>query len=81
MLFRSFVQPQDPLVSPNFVEETALKRSRDVEPDVDVYLENLYTESVQKCIAWVMSHPTWRLSTQTQSSSSRPSATPRARLR
>jgi organic radical activating enzyme len=60
-----FVQPQDPIVSPNFVEETALKRTKEVTADVDDYLDTLFTKAVQKCTAWVIAHPNWRVSLQT----------------
>lgn len=59
-----FVQPQDPIVSPNFVEETSLKRTRPIEDDQLALLEKQFDLSVQKCIAWVLAYPKWRLSLQ-----------------
>lgn len=61
-----FVQPQDPLVAPNLVEETALKR-KIAEPgaEVEAYLDQVFEASCAKCTAWVLANPTWRLSLQT----------------
>lgn len=59
-----YVQPQDPLVSGNFVEQTALKRSVDVDADAEEQLELRLRRNLQLCITWVMAHPRWRLSMQ-----------------
>lgn len=59
-----FVQPQDPIVSPDLVAASALVRSGEVAPDVDAYLEGLFEAAQQQCIAWVMANPTWRLASQ-----------------
>jgi len=56
-----FVQPQDPLVSPDFVEQTYLKRSvADVSPE----LARVFRNHLEQCFAWVRAHPRWRLSAQ-----------------
>jgi organic radical activating enzyme len=55
-----FVQPQDPLVTPSFVEQTYLKRSVDAPPA----LAATFRAHLQQCIDWVASHPRWRLSVQ-----------------
>lgn len=59
-----FVQPQDPLVSPDFVEQTALKRTVDTDEETDAALDAQFSRSLQRCIVHVLSHPKWRLSTQ-----------------
>lgn len=62
---RLFVQPMDPLVDPSFVEETALKRTKDVEPNVEAELDARFNRHLQQCIAQVMRDPSWSLSSQT----------------
>ena len=64
-----FVQPQDPIVAPDFVEESHLKKSDRVRERLDeahaLALEQQYELAVKQCVSWVLGHPTWRLSVQT----------------
>lgn len=67
-----YVQPQDPIIDPSFVEESLLKRSREVPDDVGDVLDAQYKASLGHCIAWVMANPRWRLSTQMHKTISMP---------
>lgn len=59
-----FVQPQDPLVDPAFVSETALLRVKGVEEEREAELEAQLRKNIQRCIKHVMRRPQWRLSFQ-----------------
>ena len=59
-----YVQPQDPIVSPDFVSESLLVHSKPIEEEQAALLAHLYNTSVQQCIAWVLAHPRWRMSVQ-----------------
>lgn len=62
---RLFVQPQDPLVDPTLVQETALVRTKALEEEPAQELDEQYKKNVERCLAWVMSNPRWSLSVQT----------------
>lgn len=60
-----YVQPQDPIVAPNVVEETLLRRNAEVEADHEEMLTTIFQRHLKRCIDWVHAHPNWRLSLQT----------------
>jgi len=60
-----FVQPMDPLVDPSFVEQTALKRTKEVDTDIEERLDAQWKANLQQCIRQVLKDPRWRLSLQT----------------
>lgn len=62
---RLFVQPQDPLVVPTQVEETALKRKLPIASKHSQVLAARYHYNLRWCIDWVMKNPRWSLSLQT----------------
>lgn len=59
-----FVQPQDPLVHSDLVEETALKRTKDLEHEALEDLARKLLRNTRRCIDWVMNNPHWRVSWQ-----------------
>lgn len=65
---RLYVQPLDPALSPD-VENTFLHPrvpSKDGDAVIDVaHAISRYRTNVNRCIDWVLRHPTWRLSLQT----------------
>ncbi len=61
---RLFVQPQDPLVDPSLISETALLRRGELVGDVAEVMEIELRRNVKRCVQHVMDHPTWALSFQ-----------------
>lgn len=61
---RLFVQPQDPLVDPKFVQETRLVRTQMIGEDLEAQLREQFDRNLKKCIDWVMGNPRWSLSIQ-----------------
>lgn len=61
-----FVSPQDPLIeSGGLVSETALRRTLDVQADVEAHLTVQLQRNLTRCIDYVKAHPRWRLSVPT----------------
>jgi 7-carboxy-7-deazaguanine synthase len=59
-----FVQPQDPIAGEAVLEQTLLKHDRGAAPPHLDGLRAAYQQHLERCIAWVMKHPRWRLSAQ-----------------